>query len=73
MLIKINNIEQLRKVRWIKYRDFETQIGRSTYRKIVTWKEKASDWSIKKMATLFRVSERTIKNLLSKNKKDDIQ
>ena len=65
MKIEITNIEQLRKVKWVKYKEFEKQTGRSTYRNIVTGKIPATPWSIKKMAQIFEVKETEIKNLLT--------
>jgi len=61
MLIEIKDLEQLRKLRWLSYRDLEEQnLSRWTYHSIINLKRPASKKSIEKLTQIFRVKEKDI-------------
>ncbi len=68
MLIEIQNIEQLRKVKWLSYEDLEKQnLSRGTYHSIVRWTRPVSDRSIQKLTQIFDVRKEEILPLIDEN------
>ena len=64
MKIEITNIEQLRKVKDISYKDIDKVMSRTTYRDIVTGKRPATEKSIEKITQIFKVEEKDVENLI---------
>ena len=62
--IEIKNLDELRKLKNLRYEDIEKEISRWTFHSIVSWKRTASKKSIQKLCDLFEVTETDIKWLL---------